>query len=334
MINLSTRFSSVTNLNSKDDRKKRRAVRELFELDDENNLSSFIPLLDDKDSWYRSRALDAFRMWSIRLNTSHLAPLINHNNLDYNRAAANLLEKFHDIDSEIVMQLFNKEDFICQIKSAEFILQFDNQQEFYDKLIVHQNAKLRLIALSSKYSSQDVLINSLDDESNTIVNFSLIKLFESDYDINDEKLSELISRGAEFSTFAPHLLKHNPAKLVKQFGNINSANMKIIVKLLNQQCDSVDNEIIRLLIKNESYVVLGRWLQGRRGDKIDELRWKIIGNDDVDEIERSRLIERLFARCDEEKIREMAHYICENTSSELIKVTAHNLSTAGDQAKP
>ena len=108
--------------------------------------------------------------------------------------------------------------------------------------------------------------------------------------------------------------------------------MKIIVKLLNQQCDSVDNEIIKLLIKNESYVVLGRWLQGRRGDTIDELRWKIIGNDDVDEIERSRLIERLFARCNEEKIREMAHYICENTSSELIKVTAHNLSTAGDQA--
>ena len=334
MINLSTRFSSVTNLNSKDDRKKRRAVRELFELDDENNLSSFIPLLDDKDSWYRSKALDAFRMWSIRLNTSHLAPLINHDNLDYNRAAANLLEKFHNNDSEIVMQLFNKEDFICKIKSAEFILQFDNQQEFYDNLIAHQNAKLRLIALCSKYSSQEVLINSLDDESNAIVNFSLSKLVESDYDINDEKLSKLISRGAEFSTFAPHLLKHNPAKLVKQLGKIDSANMKIIVKLLNQQCDSVDNEIIKLLIKNESYVVLGRWLQGRRGDKVDELRWKIIGNDDVDEIERSRLIERLFARCNEEKIREMAHSICENTSSELIKVTAHNHSTAGDQAKP
>ena len=94
MINLSTRFSSASNLNSKDDRKKRRAVRELFELDDENNLSSFIPLLDDKDSWYRSKALDAFRMWSIRLDTSHLAPLINHDNLEYNRAAANLLEKF------------------------------------------------------------------------------------------------------------------------------------------------------------------------------------------------------------------------------------------------
>ena len=72
----------------------------------------------------------------------------------------------------------------------------------------------------------------------------------------------------------------------------------------------------------------------RKGEAVDELRWKIIGNDDVDEIERSRLIERLFARCNEQKIREMARSICEKTSSELIKVTAHNLSTAGDEDEP
>ena len=333
MINLSTRFSSASNLNSKDDRKKRRAVRELFELDDENNLSSFIPLLDDKDSWYRSKALDAFRMWSIRLDTSHLAPLINHDNLEYNRAAANLLEKFDKNDSEIVIQLFDKDDFICKIKSAEFILQFDNQQQFYDHLIASNNAKLRLIALNSKYSSQRVLINSLDDESNIIVNFSLRKLVESDYDISDEKLSKLISKGAEFSNFAPHLIKHNPKKLVKHLGNLDKIKLKIIVKLLNQECDSVDHEVIKLLIENESYVVLGRWLQGRRGDSVDDLRWQIIANDEVDEIERSRLIERLFSRCEEEKIRDMARHISESTTSELIKVTAHNLSTAGDEVR-
>ena len=117
MSNLSTRFSISANLNSKDDRKKRRAVRELFELDDENNLSSFIPLLDDKDSWYRSKALDAFRMWSVRLDASHLKPLINHNQLDYNRAAANLLERFGDDNTEVVKQLFAKDDFICKSKN-------------------------------------------------------------------------------------------------------------------------------------------------------------------------------------------------------------------------
>ena len=70
MANRST--SVINNLKSKDERKRRRAVRELFEIDDENNLSAFIPLLDDKDSWYRSKAIDAFRTWSIRKNVSDL----------------------------------------------------------------------------------------------------------------------------------------------------------------------------------------------------------------------------------------------------------------------
>ena len=65
-------------------------MRELFEIDDENNLSAFIPLLDDKDPWYRSKAIDAFRTWSIRKNVSDLQPLITHHNLNYNRVAANL----------------------------------------------------------------------------------------------------------------------------------------------------------------------------------------------------------------------------------------------------
>ena len=60
MSEVSTRFTAaLSNLKSRDDRKRRRAVRELFEMDDENNLSAFIPLLSDRDSWYCSKALDA-----------------------------------------------------------------------------------------------------------------------------------------------------------------------------------------------------------------------------------------------------------------------------------
>ena len=41
MSNVSTRFTSaLSNLKSKDDRKRRRAIRELFEIDDEKHLSA------------------------------------------------------------------------------------------------------------------------------------------------------------------------------------------------------------------------------------------------------------------------------------------------------
>ena len=49
MSEVPTRFTAaLSNLKSRDDRKRRRAVRELFEMDDENNLSAFIPLLSDR----------------------------------------------------------------------------------------------------------------------------------------------------------------------------------------------------------------------------------------------------------------------------------------------
>ncbi len=334
MIALSTRFSTTANLSSKDDRKKRRAVRELFELDDENNLSSFIPLLDDKDSWYRSKALDAFRMWSIRLDTSHLKPLINHNHLDYNRAAANLLERFDNDNIEVVKQLFEKDDFICKSKSAEYILQSDNQQVFFEELLSSKNVKLKLIALNSKYSTQDILIESLDDESNTIVNFSLSKLVESGYKIDDNKLVDLINKSVDFSSLAPYLLEQNPRKLIEQLDNLNSTELRLIVKLLRIRCETLDDDIIKMIIENKCYVILGRWLQGKKGDDLDELRWKIIADEEVDEIERCRLIERLFSRSGEEKIRAMAKIVSEKSTSDLIKITAHNLSTANDEVKP
>ena len=102
----------------------------------------------------------------------------------------------------------------------------------------------------------------------------------------------------------------------------------MIVKMLRQECKTLDNEIIKMIIQSKSYVVLGRWLQGKKGDAIDKLRWEIIANEDVDEIERCRLVERLFSRCDEENIINMAKIISEESDSDLIKITAHNLSTA------
>ena len=70
-------------------------------------------------------------------------------------------------------------------------------------------------------------------------------------------------------------------------------------------------------------------LQGKRGEKVDSLRWNIIARDEVNEIERCRLIERLFSRADEPEIIEQAEKIANNSTSELIRITAQNLSTAG-----
>tara|TARA_Y100001954_G_scaffold239010_2_gene310324 strand:+ start:7925 stop:8932 length:1008 start_codon:yes stop_codon:yes gene_type:complete len=329
---LSTRFTAaISNLKSRDERKRRRAIRELFEMDDPQHLKAFIPLLNDKDSWYRSKAIDAFRIWAPRESVTSLEPLIAHKNIDYNRVAANLLEKFSPTGTDVIKELFEKDDMICKAKAAQFILRNDNEKEFYCSLLEGENTKLKIIALESKYSSNDTLTSCLSDDSLKIVEYCLTALSDVELQIDDGTVEQLTKRGVKFGLLMPHLIRSNPEKLAESVQELQNHEIKTLVDLLNRECDNVEDEPINTLIQCKQYVVVGRWLQGKRGDAFDTLRWEIIADDSIDEIERSRFIERLFARCDEEKIRLEAEKIANNSTSELIKLTAHNLSTAKDR---
>jgi len=329
---LSTRFTAaISNLKSRDERKRRRAIRELFEMDDPQHLKAFIPLLNDKDSWYRSKAIDAFRIWAPRESVTSLEPLIAHKNIDYNRVAANLLEKFSPTGTDVIKELFEKDDMICKAKAAQFILRNDNEKEFYCSLLEGENTKLKIIALESKYSSNDTLTSCLSDDSLKIVEYCLTALSDVELQIDDGTVEQLTKRGVKFGLLMPHLIRSNPEKLAESVHELQNHEIKTLVDLLNRECDNVEDEPINTLIQCKQYVVVGRWLQGKRGDAFDTLRWEIIADDSIDEIERSRFIERLFARCDEEKIRLEAEKIANNSTSELIKLTAHNLSTAKDR---
>ena len=300
-------------------------------MDDPQHLKAFIPLLNDKDSWYRSKAIDAFRIWAPRESVTSLEPLIAHKNIDYNRVAANLLEKFSPTGTDVIKELFEKDDMICKAKAAQFILRNDNEKEFYCSLLEGENTKLKIIALESKYSSNDTLTSCLSDNSLKIVEYCLTALSDVELQIDDGTVEQLTKRGVKFGLLMPHLIRSNPEKLAESVHELQNHEIKTLVDLLNRECDSVEDEPINTLIQCKQYVVVGRWLQGKRGDAFDTLRWEIIADDSIDEIERSRFIERLFARCDEEKIRLEAEKIANNSTSELIKLTAHNLSTAKDR---
>ena len=64
---------------------------------------------------------------------------------------------------------------------------------------------------------------------------------------------------------------------------------------------------------------------------MDQLRWKIIEDENVDEITRAKMLERLFSRSDEYEIKEKAELLIKNTKSELIITAAQNLSTTNSR---
>ena len=53
--------TEIARLSHKDVRIRRRAVRTLFDLNSHCSLKEFIPLLDDSDPWFRTKAIDAHR---------------------------------------------------------------------------------------------------------------------------------------------------------------------------------------------------------------------------------------------------------------------------------
>lgn len=320
---------ALQHLKSRDDRKKRRAVRELFEIDNEEHLESFIPLLNDKDSWYRTKALDAFKIWAKRRELATLAVLINHKRIEYNRVAANMLLSFKTDDSKLAEDLFAKDDLLCKIKSCEYILRCDNQDDFFDKVKNHNSAKIRIIALNSKYSDSITIENMLGDNSNSVVQAALKKSQNSDVKLSSKSIKLMLKNGVDPKLIIPHALSNDHNIVVTLVKSLDSNGRKEFVKYLRKGFTEIEDEVIQILIANSQFEIIGRWLQGKRGGKNDSLRWDIINNEDIDEIERCRLIERLFSRADEPEITKQAKNVANNSSSELIRITAHNLSTAG-----
>lgn len=320
---------ALQHLKSRDDRKKRRAVRELFEIDNEEYLESFVPLLNDKDNWYQTKALDAFKTWAKRRDISILEVLINHKKIAYNRVAANMLLSFKAEDSELAEDLFAKDDLLCKIKSCEYILRCDNQDEFFNRVKNHDSAKIRIIALNSKYADSKIVENMLEDESTNVVQVALKKLQDGNIKLSSKSIKSMLENGVDPKLIIPHALANDENIVTTLIKSLDSNGKKAFVKYLRKRFSEVEDDIIQILINKNEYEIIGRWLQGKRGEKVDSLRWQIIARDEVNEIERCRLIERLFSRANEPEIIEQAKNIANNSTSELIRITAQNLSTAG-----
>ena len=328
---LSNRTIQIKNhLKSKDDRKKRRAVRELFEIDSPSNLEAFIPLLNDKDPWYRTKAIQAFRIWAPKHEIIILKDLIEHSNIEYNRVAANLLEYFDSKLLTDVKILFEKDDLTCKIKSSEHILKGENENIFFNQLLQSEDSRLRIIAVKSKYANMEILTKSLKDKSDNVVNAAINMMYKLKIQIPKEDISSLIDRRIKSDLITYYAVKNGGELMIRLVKSINNNNSKELVKQLKNQCKDLDDERIQLLIKNKNFIIIGRWLQGKKGKNFDDLRWNIIENQKLDEIERCRLLERLFARSNENEIILRAKKISNEINSELIRLTAYNLSTAGD----
>ena len=144
-------------------------------------------------------------------------------------------------------------------------------------------------------------------------------------------MKEILTRGLNSISLLPSAVQNSGEVLVEIARSADGQTMKALVKELRSQCESLQDGAVQLLLKHELYVVVGRWMQGKKSEGIDALRWNIIRNESVDVIERARLLERLIGRCGEVQIAEENRLFLAECSDDLLRITAENLSTASTE---
>jgi len=149
--------------------------------------------------------------------------------------------------------------------------------------------------------------------------------------LDEASILRLLTLNIEGTALIDAAIELDGPALVEMAKHAKGPTLKHLVKALRAACNSIDDSQIKTLLKAEQYVVLGRWLQGKRSEEMDQLRWRLLRESSVDSIERSRWLERLLGRCSEEKLVTEARIFSTEDHPDLLLDAAHNLSTAFDK---
>ena len=320
---------AMARLKHRDIRTRRRAVRTLFEQDDPTVLEAFKPLLDDKDPWFVSKALDAYRMWGIAAGVEAVATLLRHKNLDVRRAGANLLIPLGQPGKSLAFEALTDTDAVVQKKAAKALLMFDDH-EVVERLIQHQNDTVRMTGMQHPTIGGGALLVGLNDPHAGVREAALEGVLKHDVPVDMEALMPFLKRRQQTVKILIWVAKNEPDRLQELTAQLQKKDMKELSDYLREEViDSTDPLLVHLLEAGMLEPV-ARWVI-RLGASEDVLRWNLISDSRLNVIERSKLLERLIGRADEPEIIERAKRLLEITDEELLKVACENLSTAASE---
>ena len=320
---------AMARLKHRDIRTRRRAVRTLFEQDDPTVLEAFKPLLDDKDPWFVSKALDAYRMWGITAGVEAVATLLRHKNLDVRRAGANLLVPLGQRGKSLAFEALTDTDAVVQKKAAKALLMFDDD-EVVERLIQHQNDTVRMTGMQHPTIGEGALLVGLNDPHAGVREAALDGVLKHDVPVDMEALMPFLKGRQQTVKILIWVTKNEPDRLQELTAQLQKKDMKELSDYLREEVmDSTDPLLVHLLEAGMLEPV-ARWVI-RLGASEDVLRWNLINDGRLNVIERSKLLERLIGRADEPKIIERAKRLLESTDEELLKVACENLSTAASE---
>ena len=324
--------SAIAKLKHKDVRQRRRAVRILFDADAYESVEAFSPLLEDKDIWFRNKAIEAYRRWAPKHAPYLLEQLAQGGQLDGLRCVANVLESIQDSTqaARLSRLLLDCDDDVIVRRAVHQLISSNEASE--SELNAFQRSNDHAVRIYATEVSNDVgeLLTSLNDSHPDVRRQAASSLFriELDSEQNDALQYAIENDDALWKLAIPIALERHLPNLVELMGAKGNTQRKFLVEALKDAVDEADDSRLRTLIDGDCTSIVARWLVGRNDVKSDALRAEMLFLEHVDSIDKSRLLERLLHRQHEPEIQELASKLISESTDELVLSAAQNLYTA------
>ena len=326
--------ATIRQLNNKDVRLRRRAVRKLFELDDPTAIDAFIPLLKDSDEWFRGKALMAIQRWASMKDLNLAEKLSNSKKPEERILACRIAPKVGKSSERILKKMLDDEDNLVKQNAWKNILNLN--EDYIEEAIKSSDVGIRVLAVDKiqlmNKIDNDLIKRIFDDDSSRIrkkaINILkskpelyssgefddiIIKIAENDNNIQIDALIMLIESGERNELFIqkiPLWLENDDSKMIKL----------VVESTENKDWGEID-WLINTIMSSSNDKLISRILRRKKSIEADKYRKEILLDEDRNAILRSRVIEDLFGKEQEKEITEIIHDL-ESNQNESISETA------------
>ena len=326
--------ATIRQLNNKDVRLRRRAVRKLFELDDPTAIDAFIPLLKDSDEWFRGKALMAIQRWASMKDLNLAEKLSNSKKPEERILACRIAPKVRKSSERILKKMLDDEDNLVKQNAWKNILNLN--EDYIEEAIKSSDVGIRVLAVDKiqlmNKIDNDLIKRIFDDDSSRIrkkaINILkskpelyssgefddiIIKIAENDNNIQIDALIMLIESGERNELFIqkiPLWLENDDSKMIKL----------VVESTENKDWEEID-WLINTIMSSSNDKLISRILRRKKSIEADKYRKEILLDEDRNAILRSRVIEDLFGKEQEKEITEIIHDL-ESNQNESISETA------------
>ena len=326
--------ATIRQLNNKDVRLRRRAVRKLFELDDPTAIDAFIPLLKDSDEWFRGKALMAIQRWASMKDLNLAEKLSNSKKPEERILACRIAPKVGKSSERILKKMLDDDDNLVKQNAWKNIL---NLNDYYiEEAIKSSDVGIRVLAVEKiqlmNEIDNDWIIRIFGDDSSRIrkkaINLLkskpelyssgefddvIIKIAENDNNIQIDALIMLIESGERNELFIqkiPLWLENDDPKMIKL----------VVESTKNKDWKEID-WLIDTIMSSSNDKLISRILRRKKSIEADKYRKEILLDEDRNVMLRSRVIEDLFGKEQEKEVTKIIHDL-ENNQNESISETA------------